>query len=108
MLCNLFLYEGNMQFQLIYAHQIKEFQKEKKAIVIDIRESNDYNKSHWKGAVNVPYAQLESIMKKKPPKGWLILYCWHGGRSMELARNLGRKGYYVATVIGGYEAMKNI
>ena len=43
------------------------------------------------------------------PKGRkLILYCEHGGGSMQMARMLGQEGYQVATVVGGYEAMKKV
>ena len=38
----------------------------------------------------------------------LILYCDHGGGSMQMARMLGEQGYHVASVVGGYEAMKKI
>ena len=34
-----------------------------------------------------------------------MLVCEHGGSSMQLARELGIKGYMVATVVGGYEGI---
>jgi len=43
------------------------------------------------------------VLQKKRP---IILYCQHGGSSMQLARTLGRAGYEVGTVIGGYVAMR--
>ena len=36
------------------------------------------------------------------------MYCEHGGGSMQMARMLGQEGYQVATVVGGYEAMKKV
>lgn len=58
------------------------------------------------GAVNYPYDDI-SRGKRYLPKGRkLILYCEHGGGSMQMARMLGQEGYQVATVVGGYEAMK--
>ena len=44
----------------------------------------------------------ENVLRKDR---YYILYCDHGGSSMQLARYLGRRGYKVASVIGGYTAM---
>ena len=47
-------------------------------------------------------------MVRLPKRRRLILYCDHGGSSMQLARELGQEGYQVSTVVGGYEAMKKV
>ena len=49
------------------------------------------------------------LLREESPKNRkLILYCDHGGGSMQMARMLGEQGYHVASVVGGYEAMKKI
>ena len=60
------------------------------------------------GAVSYPYDQLERGTARLPKNRKLILYCDHGGGSMQMARMLGEQGYHVASVVGGYEAMKKI
>lgn len=95
-------------FELIYASQLRAKQRESRALVIDIRDRKEYEREHWPGAVSYPYDQLEQKTAHLPKNRKLILYCDHGGGSMQMARMLGEQGYYVASVVGGYEAMKKI
>lgn len=95
-----------MEFSLIYASELERQIQQKRAMLIDIREPEDYKKRHWRGAVNVPFEEIEQKRVRLPRQRYLILYCEHGGSSMELARELGKEGYRVATVVGGMESMK--
>ena len=95
-----------MTFGIVYPKDIQRMRIEKRAIVIDIRPRDAYREGHWEGAINYPEAEIEDYQKVLTKKRPLILYCQHGGSSMQLARTLGRAGYEVGTVIGGYEAMK--
>lgn len=95
-----------MTFAIVYPKDISWLRIEKKAILIDIRSRNDYREGHWEGAISYPEEEIEDytkvLMKKRP----IIIYCQHGGSSMQLARTLGRSGYEVGSVVGGYDAMK--
>ena len=95
-------------FELIYASQLRAKQRESRALVIDIRDRKEYESEHWPGAVSYPDDQLERGTARLPKNRKLILYCDHGGGSMQMARMLGEQGYHVASVVGGYEAMKKI
>lgn len=95
-------------FELIYASQLQQKQRESRALVVDIREREAYEQGHWPGAISYPYDQLERGNIRLPKNRKLILYCDHGGGSMQMARMLGEQGYQVASVVGGYEAMKKI
>lgn len=95
-------------FELIYASQLRQKQRESRALVIDIRDRKEYEREHWPGAVSYSYDQLERGTARLPKNRKLILYCDHGGGSMQMARMLGEQGYHVASVVGGYEAMKKI
>ncbi len=97
-----------MDFQIVYASQLKQVLRESRGILIDIREPEDYKKGHWPGAVNYPYEKFEEGRPRLPKNRKLILYCEHGGGSMQIARRLGREGYLVATVVGGYEALRKL
>lgn len=97
-----------MDFQIVYASQLEEVLRESRGILIDIREPDDYRAGHWPNAVNYPYDVLEQKSLHLPKNRKLILYCEHGGGSMQIARMLGREGYQVATVVGGYEALKKV
>ena len=95
-----------MTFGIVYPKDIERLRIEKKAILIDIRSRDAYREGHWEGAINYPETEVEDYRKVLQKRRPIILYCQHGGSSMQLARTLGRVGYEVATVIGGYVAMK--
>lgn len=80
------------------------------AILVDLREPAEYRHRHWPEAVNYPSEWLEEkrLTGEMPfsKSRRVILYCSHGSASMEMARNLGREGYRVATVNGGFAAME--
>lgn len=95
-----------MTFGIVYPKDIEVLRIEKRAILIDIRSRDKYREGHWEGAINYPEDEVEDYRKVLQKRRPIILYCQHGGSSMQLARTLGRSGYEVGTVIGGYEAMK--
>ena len=94
-----------MNFQVIYARDLERIQREQRALVVDIRPKEWYEKGHWPGAVNYTEGDTEftNVLHKKR---LVIYYCQHGGGSMQLARKLGLKGFQTGTVVGGYETMK--
>lgn len=107
-LYHLFSYWENMTFEIVYPKDIQTKQKEKNAIIVDLRDTADFRKGHYQGAVNVPIESGRENTAFFSKKRYYILYCEHGGSSMQMARKLGLAGFHVATVVGGYEAMKKI
>lgn len=97
-----------MDFQLVYPAGLEQELKAGRAVLIDIRDRADYREDHWPGAVNYGYDEIEKGRVRLPRNRKLVLYCEHGGGSMQLARLLGQQGYRTATVVGGYEAMKKV
>lgn len=61
------------------------------AIVIDVREVDEYNTGYIEGAVNIPLGIIYTVdyNKDKP----IIVYCASGMRSMEAAKQLYDMGY---------------
>ncbi len=97
-----------MTFQAIYPKDMEELVKKEHALVLDTRTREEYQKGHWQGASNYPYDLVERWEKTLPGNRLLILYCEHGGSSMQLARRLGLQGYRVASVVGGYQEIKKV
>lgn len=97
-----------MTFEVIYPKDINRLRMEKRAILVDIRSRDAYRKGHWEGAINYPEDEVDDYTNVLGKRRMIILYCQHGGSSMQLARNLGKNGYHVGTVVGGYDAMKKI
>jgi len=97
---------NSMTFAIVYPKDIESLRIEKRAILIDIRSRGEYREGHWEGAINYPEEEIEDYTKVLGRRRRLILYCGHGGASMQVARILGKQGYEVGTVVGGYDAMK--
>lgn len=95
-----------MTFSIVYPKDIERLRIEKRAILIDIRSRDEYAQGHWEGAINYPEEVVDDYTKVLGRKRPVILYCGHGGASMQVARTLGKAGYDVGSVVGGYEAMK--
>ena len=91
--------------ETISARMLDYYVGREDAMIIDLREVSSYNKSHVKGAINIPYDQLgESSVPDK--SRLLIFYCDRGGASMAAAREFVRRGYRTRSVIGGFTAYR--
>ena len=77
----------------------------KKALVIDVREGEEYKKSKdkIKGAKNIPMGKvfLMSSLKKLSKRKKIIVVCLYGSRSGIVARELKKKGYNIERLDGG-------
>jgi len=77
------------------------------ANLIDVREDNEWNDGHAKGAVHLGRGIIErDIVGKFPDKNAeLVLYCGGGFRSALAAVNLQKMGYRnVLSMAGGWTA----
>ena len=65
------------------------------AVVVDVREVNDFNKGHIKDAKNIPMSslkqQLDNVAKVKDLP--VLMYCRSGNISGRACRVLKRSGY---------------
>lgn len=80
------------------------------ATLIDVREDNEWEVGHAKGAMHIGRGVIErDIIGKFPDKKQeLILYCGGGYRSALAADNLQKMGYTnVFSMIGGWTAWQN-
>ncbi|MDO4276302.1 MAG: rhodanese-like domain-containing protein [Eubacteriales bacterium] len=75
------------------------------AIIIDLRDRGEYEESHVRGAVNLPYGEFDEN-EDFPRLKTLVFYCDRGGASMKAAKELARRGYETRSVIGGFQAYR--
>ena len=69
------------------------------ALLIDLRDAEDYHAGHLPGAVN---ASLPGIMEAAPDKRQMILlYCYRGMRGLRAALTLKAQGYTNVQNLGG-------
>jgi rhodanese-related sulfurtransferase len=80
------------------------------AVIIDIREPNEYAKSHIENAVNIPLAKLEDQASglEKYKKNPLILVCQTGARSTTACKTITKAGFeQVFNLTGGMQSWED-
>ena len=81
---------------------LQEYMATPGAVLVDVREVDEFKTGYIPGAVNAPLSMITSsnLPKDKP----LFLYCLRGTRSKQAAEILKRMGYTVKSIggISGY------
>jgi sulfur-carrier protein adenylyltransferase/sulfurtransferase len=80
------------------------------AVVLDVREPDEYEQGALPGAVHIPRGHLESQIEHRAPDrdAPVVVYCAAGNRSAFAARTLGELGYSdVVSMAGGFNKWKN-
>ncbi|GLC82653.1 rhodanese-like domain-containing protein [Lacrimispora brassicae] len=70
-------------------------------MIIDLRSQSSYRQSHIRGAVNLPYEDMDQWVSSLPKDKLLIFYCSRGGQSMIVCRKLEQAGYNVVNIANG-------
>lgn len=84
-------------------------QQQAGALLIDVREADEFAKGHAVGAVHASRGTLELKIEDLAPDTakQIVCYCGGGSRSALAAENLERMGYTnVASMAGGFKAWK--
>jgi rhodanese-related sulfurtransferase len=83
---------------------VDECRRTPDAVLLDVREADEFRAGHIAGAVNVPLSSIQTIRipKDKP----LYVYCLRGTRSRQAVGALKRMGYENARSIGGIASYK--
>ncbi len=80
------------------------------AVVLDVREPDEYEQGALPGAVHIPRGTLETSVEGKIPdkSSHVVIYCAGGTRSAFAAQTMQELGYTdVASVIGGFNRWKD-
>ena len=74
------------------------------AVLVDVREAEEFAAGHIPGAVNLPLSRIKTVaLPKETP---LFLYCLRGPRSLRAVGVLKRMGYTNLRSIGGINTYK--
>lgn len=75
------------------------------AVIVDVRNKDEFAAGHIPGAVNVPLADVQFSMGTLGPVDTpLYVYCLSGARSRQARQNLKRMGYEKVVNMGGIAA----
>jgi len=85
-------------------------QKRGGALLVDVREAEDYAKEHAEGAIHLSRGVIELKIEDLAPDTTtpIVCYCGGGSRSALVTDNLQRMGYTnVFSVAGGFKSWKD-
>jgi phage shock protein E len=90
--------------------EIKKQIDEKKAVLVDVREKNEWDEGHVKGAIFLPLSTIrdgltEGELKPLPKDKILYVHCVVGARALTAANALEQLGYAVQPMKPGYKEM---
>ena len=94
-----------MNFEMIPAKELDRYTDRQDTFLIDVRPPEEYQQSHIRGAVNIPYQYLFGLLpfsKRKDVDSLLRQRCHQHGRR----QGTGKKGCKVKTVIGGIRSYR--
>ena len=74
------------------------------AVLVDVREAEEFAAGHIPGAVNLPLSMIKTVALPKDTP--LFLYCLRGSRSLRAMGVLKRMGYTNLRSIGGINTYK--
>lgn len=83
--------------------------KSSEAVIVDVREKDEWDEEHIPGAVHISRGMLELDIEDKFPDRdtTIICHCGGGGRSALAAESLQKMGYKnVRSMAGGFKAWK--
>jgi NADPH-dependent 2,4-dienoyl-CoA reductase/sulfur reductase-like enzyme/rhodanese-related sulfurtransferase len=72
------------------------------AYLLDVRDSEEFEKGHIEGAVNIPLNSLRKRMGELPKDKEIAIHCYVGQRSYYAYRILSQHGYRAKNLSGGY------
>lgn len=91
----------------ISAKEAAALANEKKAIIVDVREQDEWNAGHIKNAIHIPLSEIDKHIDKLQPykEQTIVTQCRSGKRSMQALELLKAMGYkQVYSMDGGIQA----
>lgn len=71
------------------------------ALVVDVREPDEYQSGHVPGALSIPLGVLPVRLDELPRDRPVYVVCQSGGRSSQAAQVLDKAGHDARSVAGG-------
>lgn len=88
----------------------QRLEKDRAAVLLDVREAAEHEKSHVPGALNIPRGVIEwkiANVSHDPAKP-ILVHCATGGRAVLAAKSLSDIGYTnVIAIDGSYADIEN-
>lgn len=99
--------ESNNELE-ISVHDVQRLRDQKaKMLLLDVRQPQEYEHVNIEGATLIPLPQLAARLSELEPhrNDPIVIYCHHGGRSMQATMFLRQQGFAnVKNMTGGIDA----
>ena len=74
---------------------------QRKDLIVDVREPDEFAEGHVPSAVSIPLSQLATRLGEIHTDGPVYVVCRSGRRSIDAARTLSEAGFQALSVSGG-------
>ena len=92
-----------MRYPTISLRQLDDYIRQDISMqLIDLRSFESYQAGHVKGAVNIPFEELNDRIDELSKDLPLVFYCSRGSQSLLACRDLAGRGYRVINVANGF------
>jgi rhodanese-related sulfurtransferase len=97
-----------MKYEDLTVHQLADFLQQNELLVLDIRDELSFNQGHLAGAQPASEAVIGGLIHNKQYQLPILVYCYHGNSSRDMASFLGSLGFRnVFNLEGGWQAWMN-
>lgn len=83
------------------------FESEEDFVLLDVRNTEEYELGHMEGAISLPLNELRNRMEELDRNRKVVVYCQVGIRGYVADRILTQNGYQVQNITGGYLSAKD-
>lgn len=80
---------------------ISRLKEGKAPVILDVRESYEWQEGHIPGARHIPLGELPDRLNELNAGQETVVVCWSGGRSSRACDFLASAGYRVTNLKGG-------
>lgn len=98
-----------MKYTEITAEKARDIIADSNPVLLDTRDAHSYREEHIDGAMLAHDGLMESLIRQKNYDRPVVIYCYHGNSSKDMAEFFGGIGFkYVYSLQGGYVAWKKL
>lgn len=95
------------KFKRISVDEAELIAQQKNVLLLDMRDANAFCAGHHPRAVHLSDTNLRKLIRHTPPKMPIVIYCYHGNSSQDMAKLFADFGFENCySVDGGYEAWR--
>lgn len=91
-------------YTTIPASRAQELMKQRRAVLLDVRERSEWDGGHASNARHIPLGALPARLDELPTSRPVVAMCQSGLHSARAAREVARQGHEVYDLRGGMRA----